>query len=106
MPPARHVSRSTAFRRKFRERIMWIEHFVENGQEIVVVDGSVRYLVDRERQELWRLSGPASVLPLEQQQHGRTPDGGVELLERYCADDGESVVVDASPGWLREIGVK
>ena len=85
---------------------MWIEHFVENGQEIVVVDGSVKYFVDRKRQELRRLTGPASVLPLEQQQYGRTPDGGVELLERYCSDDGQSVVVDSSPGWLRQIGVE
>jgi hypothetical protein len=85
---------------------MQIDHFVENGQEIVVVDGSVKYLVDRERQELRRLTGPVSVLQLEQQQYGRTPDGGVELLERYCADDGESVVVDSIPGWLREIDVK
>ena len=87
-------------------RDMRIEHFMENDQEIIIVDGSAKYLVDRKRQELRRLTGPHAVLSLEQQQYGRTPDGGVELLERYCSDEGESIVVDSSPGWLREIGVK
>jgi len=34
---------------EFVMRSMQIEHFVEDGQEFVVVDGDSKYLVDRQR---------------------------------------------------------
>ena len=85
-------------------RSMQIEHFVEDGQEFVVVDGDTKYLVDRQRQELHRLNDPVTTLPVVQRQVGHTANGALEVLERDCSDDGESVVVDASPDWLDEIG--
>ncbi|MGD9854070.1 MAG: hypothetical protein AB7U20_03885 [Planctomycetaceae bacterium] len=86
-------------------RTMHIEHMVDNGEEIVVVDGHTKYLVDRQRYALRRLTGEPAVLTLAQCQSGRTPDGELEVLERYCSDTGESVVVDSSPDWLRVIRV-
>jgi hypothetical protein len=83
-----------------------IEHYlVLEKIELIIIDGDRYFVVDRDRGELRNLLDPAEVFPLAQRQIGRLPDGDLEVLERYQADDetGESVCLDASPSWLAQL---
>lgn len=75
------------------------------GLEFVVVDGRTTYFVNREQRQLENIHEPDDVLPEVECQVGCLPDGGLEVLERYCADDGDevSVIIDGSPSWLAEL---
>jgi len=74
------------------------------GLEVVIVDDARTYFVNRIMRQLENVDDPEDILQEEQRQSGRLPDGGLEVLVRYCNDTGEfSVVLDESPSWLAEL---
>ncbi len=88
---------------------MNIDHFlILQNVEIIIVDGEKAYVMDRTREELRSLIDPHEILPLCQRQSGRLPDGELEVLVRYQAEDGSgpSVVVDSSPSWLASLIIR
>jgi hypothetical protein len=84
---------------------MTIQHFILfQDLEFVIVNESKAYFVNREQRQLENIHDPDDILPEVERQTGCLPDGGLEVLERYCADDDEkAVVIDASPSWLAEL---
>lgn len=72
---------------------------------VAVCDSDRFLVVDRKREELRNILGPADLLPPAQKQSGRTPEGELEVLERYQTENeqGESVVIDSSPSWLNQL---
>ena len=84
---------------------MNIEHFITSkGLEFVIVDQSRTYSVNREHHRLENIHDLNDVLTLGQRQFGRLPNGEIEILERYRADDDDKdVVLDSSPSWLAEL---
>ena len=83
-----------------------VEHyFVLEHNEMVLCDDDRLFQVDRVREELRNVRDPGEVLHLTQRQFGRLPDGELEILERYQADDEQSaaVIVHSSPTWLDQL---
>ena len=84
---------------------MTIQHFtLYQGLEFVVVDESKTYFVNREQRQLENIHNVDDILPEVQRQFGCLPDGGLEILERFCkSNNEEAVVIDSSPSWLTEL---
>ncbi len=81
-----------------------IGHTIVFGLELVCIDDTRWFFVDRVREELRSIDVPGERFMLAQRQFGRREDGDVEILERYQTEDGsDSLVLDASPAWLAEI---
>ncbi len=87
---------------------MTIQHFtLFQGLEFVIVDESKTYFVNREQRRLENIHDVDDILPEVQRQIGCLPDGGLEILERYCkCNDEEAVVIDSSPSWLAELAAE
>lgn len=74
------------------------------GLEFVVVNERKTFFVNREQRRLENIHDANDVLPEVQRQYGRTCEGGVEILERYCADNDEAaVIIDSSPSWRAQL---
>lgn len=82
-----------------------IGHAVVFGSlELVCIDFTRWFVVDREREELRSLDLPCEKMELAQRQCGRGPEGDLEVLERYATEDGSiSIVLDASPAYLADL---
>ena len=82
-----------------------IGHAVVFGTlELVCLDDTRWFVVDRARQELRSLDVPCQRMPLSQRQAGQRSDGGQEILECYETEDGsESIMLDSSPDWLDQL---
>ena len=87
---------------------MTIQHFtLYQGLEFVIVDERKTYFVNREQRQLENIHDLDDILPEVQRQFGGLPDGGMEILERYCKSNDEiAVVIDASPSWLAELAAE
>ena len=84
---------------------MTVQHFtLYQGLEFVIVNESRTYFVNREQRQLENIHNVDDILPEVQRQFGCLPDGGLEILERFCkSNNEEAVVIDSSPSWLTEL---
>ena len=83
-------------------------HMIWQSIEVVTVRDAKTYVVDRYRNELRNIEDPTDRLPLQQRQSGRTPAGGLEVLELYQSqtDKNDLVVLDSSPEWLEALPLR